>query len=189
MSSKSNSDDPSNPPAPPSGASTEVYLGTRLKGRYLIERELGRGNIGVVYLAHDEQLISKPVVIKVLLEESDENEWFKKKFRHEIEALARIDHPGVVGVLDAGEMPDGKAYLVMQFIDGCNLRSLMKVEGMNLERVANLVKQIGHALNAAHDKRIYHRDLKPENIMVQDLGDGDEQVKLVDFGIAKVNDA
>src|SRR4030095_7788024 len=109
MSSKSNSDDLTNPPGPPFVSSSQGYLGTKLKGRYLIDRELGRGNIGVVYLARDEQLVSKPVVIKVLLEESDENEWFKKKFRHEIEALARIDHPGVVGVLDAGEMPDGKA--------------------------------------------------------------------------------
>lgn len=63
----------------------------------------------MVYLARDEQLISKPVVVKVLLEESEENEWFRKKFRHELEALARIDHPGVVGVLDAGETADGKA--------------------------------------------------------------------------------
>ena len=167
----------------------ESYLGIRLKDRYLIEKELGRGNIGVVYLARDQQLISKPVVIKVLLEESDENEWFKKKFRHEIEALARIDHPGVVGVLDAGEMPDGKAYLVMQFIEGRNLRSLMNVDGMELGRVANLMRQIGHALNAAHDKGVFHRDLKPENIMVQDLGEGEELVKLVDFGIAKVKDS
>lgn len=189
MASKSKSDDPATPPAAPSGASNEGYLGTRLKGRYLIERELGRGRIGVVYLARDEQLISKRVVIKVLLEETEENEWFKKKFRHELEALARIDHPGVVGVLDAGETADGKAYLVMQFIEGCNLRSLIQIDGMDLERTALLFRQIGHALSAAHEKGVYHRDLKPENIMVQDLGEGDELVKVVDFGIAKVKDS
>src|SRR5262245_9513599 len=89
--------------------------GLKLKGRYVIEKELGRGGIGVVYLAHDEQLHSRPVVIKVLLDQSAESEWFQKHFRGEIEALVRIDHPGVVGALDAGEMPDGKPFLVMQY--------------------------------------------------------------------------
>lgn len=186
MPSKPESDASTNPATSPSSIWDRTYLGTKLKDRYVIERELGRGKMGVVYLARDEQLVSKPVVIKILLEESEENEWFKKKFRHELEALARIDHPGVVGVLDAGETPDGRAYLVMQFIEGCTLRSIMQLEGMDLERTALLFRQIGHALTAAHDKGVYHRDLKPENIMVQNLGEGDELVKVVDFGIAKV---
>src|SRR5947209_14605332 len=90
------------------------YEGTTLDGRYLIERELGRGGIGVVYLARDKQLLSKPVVIKVLFEIAAQNEWVRRKFRQEIEALSRIDHPGIVGVLDVGEMPDGKPFFVMQ---------------------------------------------------------------------------
>src|SRR6266480_6135369 len=76
--------------------------GVKLKDRYLIERELGQGGFGVVYLARDEELHSKRVVIKVLLEEFIQDTWFKKKFQQEKEALARIDHPGVVGVLDGG---------------------------------------------------------------------------------------
>ena len=78
------------------------HLGMTIGGRYSIERELGRGGVGVVYLARDKQLLSRPVVIKVLLETRNQNQWFKKKFRQEIEALTRIDHPGVIGVLDAG---------------------------------------------------------------------------------------
>src|SRR5205814_7556238 len=89
--------------------------GMMLDDRYLIEKELGRGGIGVVYLASDKQVLSKPVVIKVLLEDSVKDEWLMKKFNQEIEALARIDHPGVVGVLDVGQMPDGKPYFIMQF--------------------------------------------------------------------------
>jgi len=168
------------------------YPGTLLKDRYLIEKRLGSGGIGVVYLARDQQLLSKPVVIKVLLDELEASEnrvWFKKKFRQEIEALARIDHPGVVGVLDAGEMPDGKAYLVMQYVEGVDLRAVMKSQGMDLAQVAHIMRQIGQALSAAHEKGVYHRDVKPENIMLQTLGEGEAQVKLIDFGIATVRDS
>src|SRR5215212_4684392 len=110
---------------------TGRYEGMVIEGRYLIERELGRGGIGVVYFARDQQLMGKPVVIKILLEQvfaTDADGWVKKKFRQEVEALARIDHPGVVGVLQAGELPDGRPYLVMQYIEGKTLRSVMKAE-------------------------------------------------------------
>src|SRR5438045_8434455 len=84
------------------------YEGTTLDGRYLIERELGRGGIGVVYLAHDQQLMGKPVVIKILLEQmlATDDGWVKRKVRQEVEALERLRHPGVVGVLHAGERAD-----------------------------------------------------------------------------------
>ena len=160
-----------------------------LKDRYVIERELGRGGIGIVYLARDTRLLSKPVVVKVLLDSWDQDSWLKQKFHQEIEALARIDHPSVVGVLDAGEMPDGKLYLVMQFVEGVTLRSVIASGTTALTRAAGIIRQIGHALSAAHDKGICHRDLKPENIMLQDLGDGEELVKLIDFGIAIVKDS
>lgn len=173
-------------------SSQELYPGLTLGGRYLIERELGRGGVGIVYLARDQQLLSRRVVIKVLLEKVGHPEshgWFKKKFRQEMEALARIDHPGVVGVIDAGELPSGKSYLVMQYVEGVNLRAIMKVEGMDFAHVADLVRQIGQALNAAHDKGVYHRDLKPENIMVQNLSGREEYIKLIDFGIATITDS
>jgi tRNA A-37 threonylcarbamoyl transferase component Bud32/class 3 adenylate cyclase len=159
------------------------------KNRYWIEKELGRGGFGVVYLARDQQLLSKPVVIKVLHEESSPDPYFQKKFRQEIEALARIDHPGVVGVLDVGETPDGKPFLVMQYVEGVTLRSELKKQGMQLHRVAHIMRQVGQALGAAHDKGVYHRDLKPENIMLTRAGETEEYVKLIDFGIAAVRDS
>src|SRR4029078_222261 len=96
-----------------------------LKGRYLIERELGRGAIGVVYLAHDQKLWAKPVVVKMLLDEQEDEEskeYFRKKFRDEGEALGRINHANVVSVLDRDETSDGLPYLVMEYVEGVNLR-------------------------------------------------------------------
>lgn len=170
-------------------AASGLGAGMTINGRYVIEKELGRGGIGIVYLARDQQLLSKRVVVKILLEESQQNEWVRRKFQQEIEALTRVEHPGIVGVLDAGALSDGKPFLVMQYVEGVSLRSIMRVEGIELERAASLMQQIGRALSAAHDKGILHRDLKPENIMVQTLGDGEEQIKIIDFGIAKIKDS
>ena len=112
-----------------------------------------------------------------------------QKFQQEKEALARVDHPGVVGILDTGELPDGKPYLVMQFIDGVTLRSQIKTEGIATDRAAEIIRQTGRALAVAHDKGIFHRDLKPENIMLQSFAGGEEQVKIIDFGIAKLKNS
>src|SRR5256885_4119954 len=164
-------------------------IGKTLDNRYFIEEELGRGGVGAVYLARDRKLHDKRVVIKILLDKSLQNSWVVQKFQQEKEALARVDHPGVVGILDTGELPDGKPYLVMQYIDGMTLRSQIKPEGMPIDRASEMIKQMGRALGAAHDKGIFHRDLKPENIMLQSFGAGEEQVKIIDFGIAKLKDS
>jgi serine/threonine protein kinase len=171
---------------------SELRKGTLLNKRYLIEAEIGRGGIGSVYLAYDQRLYSSPVVVKLLQEGAvtDENRtWFRKKFQQEIKALSRIDHPGVVRALDVGEISDGRAFLVMQYVEGVNLRSVLKSGTLPLTRVARIVQQIGHALNAAHERGIFHRDLKPENIMVQVVSESEEYVKLIDFGIATVLDS
>ncbi|HEV2447719.1 MAG TPA: protein kinase [Candidatus Sulfopaludibacter sp.] len=159
-----------------------------LKDRYEIERTLGRGGMSVVFLARDRQLLSKRVVVKVLLEETSEDPWVRQKFLQEMEALARIDHPGVVGVLDTGQTPEGKQFLVMQYIEGETLRSAIQPGGMDLARAAAIVRQISQALAAAHDKGVWHRDLKPENVMLQHSG-GDDYAKLIDFGIAGIQDS
>lgn len=164
-------------------------VGKVIDARYLIERELGKGGMGNLYLARDLTLHSRPVVIKFLLEALQRNPYVVKKFSQEVEALSRIDHHGVVTVLGAGKLADGKLYLVMQHVEGVTLRSQITTEGMDFERAASILRQLGDALEAVHDKRIFHRDLKPENIMLHVLKDGTELVKLVDFGIAKVKDS
>jgi len=169
----------------------DELLGKTLDERYLIERQLGQGGVGKVYLARDLKLHNKHVVVKVLLEKSLKNEWVALKFRQEKEALARIDHPGVVGIVDTGELADGELYIVMQYVDGISIREAIKAqpEGMDLDRAASIIKQAGSALSAVHERNIYHRDLKPENIMLQRLARGEEQVKILDFGVAKVKES
>jgi serine/threonine protein kinase len=170
-------------------SSADSLVGVTIDQKYLVERVLGRGGMGQVYFARDLTLHSRPVVIKILLEASVKDDYVVKKFRQEVEALARIDHPGVVNVLGSGNLPDGKPYIVMQYVNGVTLRSQILTEGMELERAAQILKQIGAALEHVHEQRIFHRDLKPENIMLQSLTGGTELVKVVDFGIAKVKDS
>jgi serine/threonine-protein kinase len=163
--------------------------GATLDGRYLIKRELGRGGIGEVFLAHDQRTGTE-VVIKVLQEsllEDDDRDWFERKFRDEIKALAAINHPGVVRALDVGQLSDGRSYLVMDYVPGVPLRQVIGLKGMELERAGELLRQIAHALDAAHERGVIHRDLKPGNIMLQSQGDA-EYVKIIDFGIATVRE-
>lgn len=163
-------------------------VGLTLADRYCVERKLGEGGIGDVYLARDKpELMARQVVVKVLQEKALNNEWIVTKFRQEIEALTRIDDPGVVGLLDAGTLPDGHPFLVMQFVEGENLRAHMRLDGgMDLEDVAHIMQQVGGTLSAAHANDVIHRDLKPENIMARRRTDNRWQVKVIDFGIAKV---
>lgn len=166
-------------------------IGVKLKGRYVIDKELATGGLGIVYLAHDTDLLSRPVVIKTLREEQDgtlNDPWFTEKFEKEIEALVRINHPGVVGVFDMGQMPDGKPFFVMEYVEGANLRGAIRGQGMELERAARIICQVSYALSAAHDKGVTHRDVKPENVMLRASRSGEEIVKLIDFGIATVKD-
>src|SRR5215468_5400422 len=169
-----------------SSQSSGPVVGGRLKGRYLVECELGRGGVGVVFLARDERLHGMPVVIKFLLDSAGQNKWLTGKFSQEAEALTRINHPGVVRVIDRDHSDDGRPFFVMEFIKGRPLRSIMNSGLMDLAYVAQIARQIGNALHAAHQQGVFHRDLKPENIMLEQLSGGDEQAKLIDFGIAKV---
>lgn len=161
-------------------------VGEILGGRYFIQRQLGAGGIGAVYLASDKRLYLRPVVVKLLLDTSSRKQYLVDKFKHEGEALARIKHSGVVKVYDLGELRDGKPYLVMEFVEGEMLADAMQAGAMNLQRTATFIRQIAQALFAAHFEGVVHRDLKPANVMIQKLRDGTEQAKLIDFGIAKL---
>lgn len=162
-------------------------IGTTID-RYLVEKKIGEGGMGKVYLARELSLHSRPVVIKILSEASLQNAYLRKKFKQEVEALARLSHPNVVSVLGYGEL-SGKPYIVMQYVSGLTLRSQIPNEGMKLERAASILKQIGVALDYIHEQGIFHRDLKPDNIMLQQLKGDTEFVMVVDFGIAKVKDS
>src|SRR5262245_38696963 len=173
--------------SPPETRAEPCAPGELLGGRYLVEGKLEGGGVGLVFLARDQKLHGTPVVIKVLREDLGHKAWFEKKFKQEIAALAQIDHPGVVRALDVGELSNSRSYLVMQYVSGVSLRSVIAPLGMELERVASLMRQMGQALAAAHNQGVIHRDLKPENIMLKTVG-GEEYVKLIDFGIATVRE-
>lgn len=178
----------------PLAGEADPFLGTLLNQRYRLERCLGRGGMGAVYLARDLAVLSRSVVVKVMLDESFRSEWGVRKFRQEVEALARLRHPGIVDVLDQGLTPDQRPFFVMQYIEGQTLRTLMEEGPVQLELACQILRQMGSALTAAHEKGVLHRDLKPENVMLQPLGHTvqghpEVQVKLIDFGLARVEDS
>src|SRR5215831_15313047 len=126
----------------PAAATGPTHLGpgVKIKGRYLIERELGRGGIGVVYLALDERLHQMLVVIKFLIDDSSQSGWLGRKFMQEAEALTRIKHPGVVRVIDRDRTEEGKPFFVMEFVRGKPLRSIIRSDGIDLEYAATLIR-------------------------------------------------
>ncbi len=121
--------DPADREPPDGGSPSPLGPGTTVNGRYRIERELGRGGIGVVYLARDLRLHDMPVVIKFLLDGSTQNAWLSRKFLQEAEALTRIQHPGVVRVIDRDRTADGRPFFVMEFVKGTSLRSAIRPTG------------------------------------------------------------
>ncbi len=164
---------------------TTLESGVVLKGRYQVDAPLATGGQALVYRATD-QLLARPVVIKVMRAEGRRNQWLKSRFEREMKALALIDHSGVVGILDVGELEDTSPFLVIQYVAGMSLRDALAAGPMPHARVAQIIPQMANALNAAHAAGIAHRDLKPENVMLHTPDDGGVTVKLIDFGIAKI---
>jgi serine/threonine protein kinase len=161
---------------------TDDLVGKTIAGRYVVEKALSSGGMSRVYLAHDKNLKTQ-VVLKVLSKELAQHPYVRQKFDDEVKALLELKHTGVVRAHDRDELPDGRPFIVMEYIDGDTLRSQIPSEGMDLKRVASILKQLGPALEHVHGKGVVHRDLKPENIL---LRRGSDEVVLVDFGIAKI---
>ena len=164
----------------------EDLIGTTIGERYFIERELEPGGMSQVYFAQDLRLQPNTVIIKALSYTLVQDEYAQQKFKQEVEALLRLDHQNVIRVQDTGELPDGRPYFVMPYVEGQTLRSQITSDGMDLKRAASILEQIGAALAHVHEKGVCHRDLKPENVI---LKSGTDSVVLIDFGIAKVKDS
>jgi serine/threonine protein kinase/subtilisin-like proprotein convertase family protein len=152
-------------------------------GRYRIESELGRGGMSVVYLAQDPSL-ARQVAIKVLAPELAADAAFRSRFIRESQLAAGLDHPNIVPVYEAGEV-DGDLFIAMRYVRGTDLRSLIAGgHGLEPERIAELIRPIAGALDAAHRRGLVHRDVKPANILIA-LDEGEEHPYLADFGLTK----
>lgn len=180
--------------APATGPSDDAALPTGrpsdLIGRqiadYLVEGEIGRGGMAVVYRAKDLRL-DRTVALKLLAPELARNDTFRKRFTHESRVAAAIDHPHIVPVFEAGET-EGILYIAMRYVAGQDLRALIDRQGpLPLGTAVRIAAQVASALDAAHDHDLVHRDVKPGNILVAAGTDSDhpEHVYLTDFGLTK----
>lgn len=141
---------------------------------------VGKGGMGAVYKVRQREL-DRVVALKILPPSTEDEERFSKRFAREAKALAKLNHPGIVTLHEFGQQ-DGFCFIVMEFVDGMNLRQLMRSGRISAREALAIVPQICDALQFAHDQGIIHRDIKPENILLDRLG----RVKVADFGIAKL---
>lgn len=153
----------------------------QIGGRYRLEKELGRGGMGLVYLAHDTQL-DRPVALKFLGNLIDQSEEFYERFLREARAAARISQPNIISIYDIGGSR-GKVYIAMEYVEGGSLLRYIRAKGrLSVRETISVFVQVCSALNAIHEAGIVHRDIKPENILIAKGG----LVKLTDFGLAKI---
>ncbi len=159
-------------------------LPLRPAGRYLLRRWLGEGGMGTVFQAQDERL-DREVVVKVIRSDRMRDAGALLRFEREARLVAQIRHPGVVAVFDTGELLDGSAFLVMEYLPGLSLADAVASFGRGTPaQVARLARHVGGALEAAHRAGVVHRDVKPGNVLLVPDPDG-FQAKVLDFGVAK----
>jgi serine/threonine protein kinase len=170
----------------------DPYIGQVLDEKYRLERLLGRGGMGAVYLA-THLGTERYVALKLITPQFMRNEEFVARFKREARAAGRLRHPNVVDVTDFGFTQTGAAgvaYLVMEYLDGCTLADvLVEEKRLSLEWVVDILQQVCSAVHEAHEQGIVHRDLKPENIWLEPTRLGGYRVKVLDFGIAKLAEA
>ncbi len=169
-----------------------TVLGTLLGGRYRLDAQIGRGGMSSVYLAFDI-VLERPVAIKLMHREIAADSDQLERFRREARSVARLSHPHVVAVIDAGEEPVphgpgaqegdvGVPYIVLEYVDGETLKDLIRREGpLEILQAIAYAIEIARALGAAHEQLIVHRDVKPQNVLISDEGGA----KITDFGIAR----
>ncbi|MDH4169799.1 MAG: Stk1 family PASTA domain-containing Ser/Thr kinase [Acidimicrobiia bacterium] len=152
---------------------------TVFSGRYELHRQLARGGMADVYLARD-QLLDRPVAVKVLFSSFATDDAFVERFRREAQAAANLSHPNIVNIYDWGEEAD-TYFIVMEYVEGRSLAEILSTEGaLHPDRAAEIAIDVSAALSAAHRNGLVHRDIKPGNVLVSPTG----QVKVADFGIA-----
>jgi eukaryotic-like serine/threonine-protein kinase len=165
---------------------SDPLVGRVLDEKYRLDRRLGEGGMGTVYQA-THLLIERPVAVKVLHQRFVEDEAAQERFRREARAAGRLRHTNAVTVTDFGRTSDGCVYIVMELLEGRNLRELLAFESpLESGRAVALMAQVAAAVEAAHESGVIHRDLKPANIFIVQPKNAPPLVKVLDFGIAKL---
>jgi serine/threonine-protein kinase len=155
-------------------------IGTVLSERYRLEAKLGSGGMSTVYLARDETL-DRPVAVKVMHREMSEQADQLQRFRQEARAVAKLSHPNVVGVIDAGE-DGGYPYIVLEYVEGETLKQrISRLGALDVQESLAYAIEIARGLTVAHARQMVHRDIKPQNVLI----DADGRAKLTDFGISR----
>src|SRR5574344_1329455 len=156
-----------------------IVKGQKINDRYEIIRVIGEGGMANVYLANDT-ILNRKVAVKVLRGDLANDEKFVRRFQREALSASSLNHPNIVEMYDVGE-DDGNFYIVMEYVDGKNLKQLIKRRTkLSLTEVVDIMKQLTDGISHAHDSFIIHRDIKPQNMLILDNG----LVKITDFGIA-----
>ena len=160
-------------------------------GRYAVRRRIGAGGFATVWLAYDEQL-DAPVAIKVLADNWTEDHHVRTRFVEEGRFLRRVESPHVVTVYDAGELDDGRPYLVMTYADQGTLADRLQVGGLSVAQTVEVVRQVASGLQALHDRGVLHRDIKPANVLFRTIeGPSDTRelrAMVGDLGLGKALD-
>jgi eukaryotic-like serine/threonine-protein kinase len=171
--------------AEPAAASEALKAGDVLDGRYVLQDAIGEGGVGLIFRAVQFK-VQRPVAVKFLQREMVGEHSLKPRFEREALALAALAHPNIVRLQDYG-IARGSPFLVMEYVEGRTLRTLLNEDGERLAwpRALGLTRQVLYALAYAHERGIVHRDLKPANLIVQNLPQQPEHVKVLDFGFAK----
>ncbi len=152
-----------------------------LGGKFRFIKMLGKGVSGEVYLAKNQEL-GRTEAIKVLAP-TTEDQTFAARFAREAQATLRLDHPNIVRVYECGELPDGRPYMALEYIPGETLAETLAREGrLSSRRTLRIVDQLARAVSHAHERGVIHRDLKPQNVILN----GDDELKVLDFGLAKI---
>jgi serine/threonine protein kinase len=172
----------------------EDLIGVTLNDTYVVERVLGEGGMGRVYLARHTRIGQKRVAVKVLHPEFFGNSQVLARFQREAETAAAISHPNVVAVLDIDRTPHGLPYLVCEYLEGIDLADQIKAHGkLSVATAVHIARQLCKGLGAAHASNVIHRDMKPQNIfLVGNFSEGlpaRPYVKVLDFGLSRFSDA
>ena len=169
------------------GVGADPYIGMVVSGDIELKSVLGIGAMGAVYRAH-QRSIDRDVAVKILHHELSGNAQLVRRFHREAKIASRLQHPHVVEVHLVGQLPDGSLYIVMEFLDGSSLAEALEAAGgaLPLQRALAITRQISEAVGEGHALGIVHRDLKPENVMLVRRGDDPDWVKVLDFGIARL---